>query len=1027
MGIGILYFIVLKKKSLRVVSHRMDSPRLNPRFTQWDALAFCVVFFLSLSVYLYTLAPSVTLEDSGEFITAAVHFGVPHPPGYPLWTIGTWLLSNFFPYGNVAWRVNLFSAICGALANGLLALLVTHSSRWIGARINTSIPLLQKTSLWCGITSGMIIAFSDVMWSQAVIAEVYTLNALCLMSTLLCFYRWTRSPEEKRWIYASVFLFSLGLTNHQTLFFLAPIFLFGVWRVDPDFFADFFLAVLSLALSSMTLMVWFSNNSDLQTITQRLTLILYFVSSLVILWKTKQIDWRIVLKATLGSLMALFLLTLWLKEWFAIESFLGLFFILSTSLFIGFLLNSTLRWKSIITILLLGWMALSLYGFMRFASSTNPPMNWGYASEKGGFYHALSRGQYGDSLTTLIKSTLGPLVKYTPPDINLSHSTAEDQFQYFKKIGQGIWMYYHSLEDNFSLPLVLALFPLFIYLHRFSKRQKSWLYSLTLSYFFLAILMTFISPPPTIDLLSQWMMKVFHLQSHCILVVGIGYGLMSGTVYLQSKNNFNFSPWVPAMALLCLIPLQDNIATSNQKDRWFGWHFGVDMLRDLEPGAIIYGGTDPGRFIPTYTIFCESPQNPRWKKDPTFDRSDLYIITQNALADHYYLDYIRHHYDDLYRPKTFTPFEKWLGRPHQYPKQGLILPTDEEFNRCFNEAAQQKATKESNGKVELSGFEDVFLINGLIAKEIFEKNKNNHAFYLEESFPIPWMYDYATPHGLLLKINSEPVREITSEIIQKDRTFWDHYTAFLISEPGYFQDPPATRSFSKLRCAIGNLYFYRKMFTEAEYAYRQALELAPDHAEVIMRLSEVLLQKRNFSEAKTLLEKALLKDPYQSQYLNILKIIKDQVQLTESEKEIRTNLLSTTDDPDLYLQLIQNLLSQKKIEEIDSPALALLQLPNLPTEMIQNTFGILAQCGRFEVTEKAVQFQLKKTPQNASWIYAQATLYLIQNKKEKAYEVLMKGYKINPSSIQSSLLSDPIWKQELSNPRIQKIIHPKGR
>lgn len=1001
----------------------MDSPRLNPRFNQWDSLAFAVVFLLSLFIYVYTLAPSVTLEDSGEFITAAVHFGVPHPPGYPLWTIGTWLLSNFFPYGNVAWRVNLFSAICGALANGLLTLLVSHSSRWIGARIHTSIPLIQRASFWCSIASGMIIALSDVMWSQAVIAEVYTLNALCLMSTLVCFYRWTRTPEEKSWIYASVFLFSIGLTNHQTLLFLAPIFLIGIWMVESDFFVDFFLAVISLALSSMTVMVWFSDNPDLQTITQRLALLLFLLCGLMIFWKTKRVEWRPLLKGSLGALMALLLLTFWMKDWFTIESFTGAFFIFLTSFLIGLIATSTVRWKSIVAILILGWLALSLYGYMRFASSTNPPMNWGYASEKGGFYHAISRGQYGDSLTTLIKNTLGPLVKYTPTNEQPSIDSAEDQFQYFKKIGQGIWIYYHSLEDNFSLPLVLALFPLFIYLHRFSKRQKAWLYSLTLSYFFLAILMTFISPPPTIDLLSQWSMKVFHLQSHCILVVGMGYGLLSGILYLQNNNDFNFSPWIPAVALLCLIPLQDNIGTSNQRDRWFGWHFGVDMLRDLEPGAIIFGGTDPGRFIPTYTIFCESTQDPQWKRDPSFDRSDLYIITQNALADHYYLDYIRHHYDDLYRPQSFTAFEKWLGRPNQYPKGSLSMPTDEEFSQCFNLAAQQKMTPGSNGKVELSGFEDVFLINGVIAKNIFEKNKKEHAFYLEESFPIPWMYDYATPHGLLLKINSEPVAKISVEIVKKDREFWDRYSSFLISEPGYFQDPPATRSFSKLRCSIGNLYFHHKMFDEAEYAYRQALQLAPDHAEVVMRLSEVLLRKRNFSESKSLLEGALKKDPYQSQYQSILKIIKEQVQLDESEKQIRTNLLSTTNDPDLYLQLIQNLIAQKKIEEIDPPALTLLQLPDLPTEVFQNIFGLLAQFGRFEVTQKAVEFQLKKNPKNPSWIYAQATLLLVQNQKEKAYKMLMKAYQISPQSIKGSLQSDPIWKEELSTPRIQKLIH----
>ena len=57
--------------------------------------------------------------------------------------------------------------------------------------------------------------------------------------------------------------------------------------------------------------------------------------------------------------------------------------------------------------------------------------------------------------------------------------------------------------------------------------------------------------------------------------------------------------------------------------------FGIypEMTRD----AILFGGTDPGRFCPTYMIFCESFIPPRCKpRDPKFDRRDVYIITQNA-------------------------------------------------------------------------------------------------------------------------------------------------------------------------------------------------------------------------------------------------------------------------------------------------------------------------------------------------------------------------------------------------------------
>ena len=65
----------------------------------------------------------------------------------------------------------------------------------------------------------------------------------------------------------------------------------------------------------------------------------------------------------------------------------------------------------------------------------------------------------------------------------------------------------------------------------------------------------------------------------------------------------------------------------------------------MSKDAILFGGTDPGRFCPTYMIFCESfiPHKDQPLEDQKFDRRDVYIITQNALADPTYLEYIRAH------------------------------------------------------------------------------------------------------------------------------------------------------------------------------------------------------------------------------------------------------------------------------------------------------------------------------------------------------------------------------------------------
>src|SRR5439155_21269533 len=79
-------------------------------------------------LYVFTMAPEVTLEDSGELVTAAYYGGVPHPPGYPIWTLYSWLWTNFLPIGNIAWRAEIGNAVAESLACGMVALIVASAA-----------------------------------------------------------------------------------------------------------------------------------------------------------------------------------------------------------------------------------------------------------------------------------------------------------------------------------------------------------------------------------------------------------------------------------------------------------------------------------------------------------------------------------------------------------------------------------------------------------------------------------------------------------------------------------------------------------------------------------------------------------------------------------------------------------------------------------------------------------------------------------------------------------------------------------
>src|SRR5258707_4054757 len=79
-------------------------------FRRTDWLAFLITFCCVWIGYYLTLAPELTLEDSGELATGSFYAGIPHPPGYPVWTLYTWLWTVLLPAKNVAWRVGVGEA-----------------------------------------------------------------------------------------------------------------------------------------------------------------------------------------------------------------------------------------------------------------------------------------------------------------------------------------------------------------------------------------------------------------------------------------------------------------------------------------------------------------------------------------------------------------------------------------------------------------------------------------------------------------------------------------------------------------------------------------------------------------------------------------------------------------------------------------------------------------------------------------------------------------------------------------------------
>ena len=212
----------------------------------WGFLAVC----LPLAVYLRTLCPTIFVGDSGELVAGSGSLGILHPPGYPLYCLVGRLFA-LLPVGEVAYRLNLLSALCAALSAGLIFLLVAGLIRRTQTREREQ--RSDQDALWAGafaLLAGLLCAFSRTLWSQAVVAEVYTLNLFLLLICMILLF-WWQQKGESRYFFLFVFVFGLSLAHHPTAVLATPAFLFFLtWHRDELFenWKDPLLAMIFLAV-----------------------------------------------------------------------------------------------------------------------------------------------------------------------------------------------------------------------------------------------------------------------------------------------------------------------------------------------------------------------------------------------------------------------------------------------------------------------------------------------------------------------------------------------------------------------------------------------------------------------------------------------------------------------------------------------------------------------------------------------------------------------------------------------------------
>ena len=192
-------------------------------------IAALTLFGFAFVIYVSTLSTTITWEnsgaDSGELATAVDTLGVAHPPGYPTYIILGKAFA-FLPFGEIALRTNLMSAFFAALTVVLLYFIVLEF-------IELAVPDTRNTrglkEIFSAVLAATALAVSPLIWSQAVITEVYTLNAFFAAAIVLLLVlranRGTTNPSgplADKYLLSAAFLLGVGLGNHMTLALLVP-------------------------------------------------------------------------------------------------------------------------------------------------------------------------------------------------------------------------------------------------------------------------------------------------------------------------------------------------------------------------------------------------------------------------------------------------------------------------------------------------------------------------------------------------------------------------------------------------------------------------------------------------------------------------------------------------------------------------------------------------------------------------------------------------------------------------------------
>ena len=945
--------------SATVTTPEQIRPRFYAARDWWVAIFTAVV---ALVGYVRTLAPGVTLEKAGALTTAAFQRGVPQPPGAPLWTLGAWVWCHALPIGNIAWRLNLLSALTGAAACGVVALLISKSGRMLGLRAGFFTSEEDRVVLdvfvpACASSAGLLLAFSPVLWAQSVVTEVAGLNALGFLATLAVFYRWCSQPDDRRWLWGAAFLWGTSVTTNFTLALLAVALPALVWLTDRPLgrvlLGPVLLGILGV-IGAWILMPDSLFHEGLFSVEVLLVIAAVAAFGLHALWRQGP-----------G----------WLAEW-----------------------------PKALAVVVAAGLGLAGSGYVYVAACTNPPMNWGDCSHWANWLNHVTGG-------------------------------LADRLQTGRTFAQG-WrqlnVFFADVLHQFNIVNALLVLPVLFFYRDLAERDRHWLKFLLGAFLGLGLGYLFLANP-ALDQSAEFTVRDCFLPGHCLYAIWIGYGWLVGLGYLLKARPRLRGLVIPLAATVILLPVISiwrNHSSADQRGHDFGNRLGRLLFQpggdypDVEHGAVLFAGTDAGRFLAAHMIFVESraPASARTQiqagaEPAVFHRPDVYLISQGLLTDLTYLPNLRDQYgsDRPHRKDSATGSTRSVisriifgraGREAIYPADPLWLPGEADVQKAYDlylsdlkkrtPVAGEEVAVDKTGQLRVKGVVGKLAVNAFLARDIFEHNKNAHAFYVEESFVIPWMDPYLEPAGLIFKLNPTPLTSLAAPVVARDTAYWDALCDDLLGDMKFRRDHLARKTFSQLRLATAGLYIHWQMKREAEYAFLQAVALCPDNPDANYRFAQFYVDQQRCNAALELLEAYRHIDPRDALLQDAMdRVIRRRTDLDRVANLERQHALYP-EKLDLAMQLARGYVATQRLEQFDAVVSELLKRPELAEADLFSLIDLNAQLKRADPMLDLLGKFTERFPKNSLGWFNLALMQGVRGNCTAALPALERALAIDP-------------------------------